>query len=464
MTLFRPLAGLFGLASALLAIETAGSQEEADVEGGDQRARVQVVLDALPETTTADRVHSAAEGPYRVSSMFRSERGLDRSAREALAIVAAVGAASANEGEPFELFLAETPVALREALGDVGGGSSRPIAAVQAFRRGPFPAVAIAPRVHDRTLFLSGLPPTTRRLVAFVAARALQPGGLDLAGEREGGALVLAEGRLRLAAEEALRERGAARSLEEDPYTSFGLLSLRRRLESVGPEQRAAELCRIATPGRPTSTVPWQGGSPLGLEPYGAAVMLLAAVDLPDDAPLLDRGEAALERLDGLRPRWIVEGGAVGAHPFGWHAVATRRRDALVLSAEPVADAPFTMESAFVLLSNDLQVTPQADFVIGDQDGDRLLLACNAKEGLYLFRRAGPTAPYEILAENVDARPQAGQEFEVRLRYDGEVLHVDVGGAALTPVRLGGRSLAGRWGFGAHAGSTALIRSVAWTR
>ncbi|MEM1451565.1 MAG: hypothetical protein AAF957_25370 [Planctomycetota bacterium] len=455
MTTLRPLAGLVALAAALAPIETTQAQQ----------ADVQALLDALPEATDGDRVHSAAVGPCRVSSLFRSERGLDKSAREALEIVEAVRAAYAAsggsvDGGAFELFLAEHPVALRKALPSGGGQRGGPLAAVQAFRRGPFPAVAIAPRVHDRTLFGTGLPPVTRRLVAVTAARALQPGGLDLTGERDELAFVLAEGRVRLIADEALRTAKAARSLEEDPVTSSGLVALRRELAPFAAEERARALVSIATSWRPTNAARWSGATPLGNDHGAAAVRLLAAVDLPGDAPLLDRATAALERLDALRPQWIVEGGAVGGHPYGWQTVATRQRDALALSAEPHDGEPFTLKAAFAVFSNDLQVSPQADIVFGDQDGDRLLLACNAHEGLYLFRRSAAATDYEILAESAGARPPIGKEVEATIRFDGEVLKIEVGGVKMVPVRVAGRTLAGRWGFGAHAGSTAMFRTA----
>ncbi len=139
-------------------------------------------------------------------------------------------------------------------------------------------------------------------------------------------------------------------------------------------------------------------------------------------------------------------------------ATATRASDALVLEASPAISGPFRLDATVVIFANDPKFAGQADLVVGDQAGDRILLAINTQKGIYLFRRAGPGEPYEVLAEVNKFEVPPFKELKVQIDYDGEVLQAQVADVKLPPVRLAERSLDGAAGLGAHAGSTVFFK------
>lgn len=432
-----------------------------------------------PRPITGDeRVHTVTEGAVRSSALWRSERGLERSARQALEILTAVdgaggpGAAelAGTDGPAVELLLAESA----SQLGKQGGRRGERVQWDPDFRGTGTPAVAVVPRMNDRVLFGTGLPPATRRLVALAAARRL--GAESSAQTPEW----LSSGICSLRAQRGLESIGHARAMAMEPWTSSGLLDLRAALSLVGPSvpggsslpggasepagssraaARGAELLRIASRDRWNHEL-YEAERPARESATGAARMLMALEREADGGEELTHAELAgraLSRLDGLRPRWVVEGGAVAGHPNGWMATATRASDALVLEAAPAISGPFRIDATVVIFANDPKFAGQADIVVGDQAGDRILLAINTQKGIFLFRRAGAGEPYEILAEASQFEVPPFRELKVQIDYDGEVLQAQVADVKLTPVRIAERTLDGAAGFGAHAGSTVFF-------
>ena len=137
---------------------------------------------------------------------------------------------------------------------------------------------------------------------------------------------------------------------------------------------------------------------------------------------------------------------------------ATRATDALVLESAPAISGAFRVEASLAIFANDPKFAGQADIVLGDVGGDRLLLAINTREGVYLFRRAAPGDPYVLLADVNQFKVAPFSEIAVQVDYDGEVLEAQVGEVKLPPVRLTDRRLDGAAGFGAHAGSTVFYK------
>ncbi|MEM6672943.1 MAG: hypothetical protein AAF726_08860 [Planctomycetota bacterium] len=431
--------------------------------------------DSPPAVSDDDRVHTAVDGRLRASALWRSERGDDLWARAALAIAGAVDAAVTGAGfavpegaaespGEIELLLAESPNALRKAmlLAPAGFellGKMRPLA-VEAFGVGPTPAVAVAPRIHDRSMFVTGLPPATYRTLALAAAnRLVAPASADDEAVRAG--------RCGIAAHEALMAVDRALPIDQEPFTSAGLVELRRSMGSsrVRGGTRAEGLLRALGEGgfvgfSRTGLEPWAADRPFAASAGDMAAYLIAKVEGPDAAEAGTRVVRAVEMFDELQPRWIVESGAVASHPYGWHAVGPGKNDALILSAESRRDEPFVLRTTFIAVANDQESSAQADFVFGDVDGARVHVALTSGFGLYLYHRAGPDAPYVALADRKKRRILKGQETPVRIEYDGEALRIFVGDLEPFGVRMSGMSLEGRWGFGAHGGSSVLFRDL----
>jgi len=403
-----------------------------------------------------ERSHSVIEGPLRATMLWRSERGLDRSAVQLMEVLRAVdaagtprAAASGPDGELVELLLGQNPA----QLGRQAGRKGSKLLWASDFRGTGSPALAIAPRLNDRVLFGTGLPPATRRIAALSAARRLAPV------PSESVPAWLVEGMASVRAQRGLESIGHARALAVEPWSASGLVELKQHLSAVPQGGRPSELLGLAS-----GPVPDQGlfdpAAPSRQSAAAAARHLLALAHgaaAEGERDLDSLAAAALDRLQGLRPRWVVEGGAVAGHPDGWMVTATQASDALVLEAAPAITGAFRVEATVVIFANDPKFSGQADIVLGDQGGDRLLLAVNTREGVYLFRRAGPGEPYEIVTEVEKFRPPAFSEIPIVIDHDGEVLQVTVGDVKLAPVRLADRSLDGAAGFGAHAGSTVFV-------
>ena len=98
--------------------------------------------------------------------------------------------------------------------------------------------------------------------------------------------------------------------------------------------------------------------------------------------------------------------------------------------------------------------------MLGDRAGDRYLLICNTREGVYLFHRAGPDAAYEAIAEAKEIIPPAGRPVEVKTLWKDHTLVIKVGGVELAGIVLPEDAMAGSYGFGAHAGSTVMFGEV----
>lgn len=420
---------------------------------------------------------------FDVVSLWRSERGLDIYAVQALELCEAVW--SASESTPGStpgsttgreragrstIALAEHPEALRDkhpglpmhtlyAPGLEVGGVVTPV-------------VSVIPRLHDRTHYFVGLPPATRRLVALSAASAAFGERSDQAEmvSKDGAAIGAVprihrwSGRALLAAQRGLEAAGYAEPVEVDPWTSSGIKELQNALglggsrsgqilENLALEDQARALAELAAAPDPSVD------APVSLPPGTAfvasaseAARLMLAICAGDSMK-------AASKLAQIQPKWMVEAGAFGKHPFGWHTSAPRAQDSLLLSADPV-EGDFVLRTEIFLVSSDLKTQPQADIVIGDQDGDRYLVACSSKEGIYLFRRKGHGLAYETLTEAKEAIVPLATRIRVEVRVEGEVLSVTVGGVPLQALRIKDRSLSGKVGFGAHAGGTVLFKPV----
>jgi len=403
---------------------------------------------------------------FDIFSLWRSERGLSVYADQALDICEEVWNAAGVSGE------GRVPIALVEHSRSFREMDPKlPKQTVYTPRLDvngvDMPAICVTPRLHDRTHYFVGLPPATRRLVALSAAAGALGERVTQVSPESGPRRHRWSGGVLLAAQGGLEAAGYAESAAEDPWMSTGILALQTALANLD-----------ATPIQldPSSDAK-------GVSPRGAGLLKLAlaeekdtdtAITLPSGkafcasagevARMLltqcggDSEQAVLE-LSALTPRWTVEAGAFGKHPFGWHTAAPRQHDVLMLSAEPL-EGDFVLRTEIYLISSDLKALPQADIVIGDQDGDRFLIACSHKEGLYLFRRPGRGMEYKALTEAKESVVPLAKRIPVEVRVDGEVLTISVGGVQLQPQRIKNRSLAGRIGIGAHHGSTILFKPV----
>ncbi len=423
--------------------------------------------------TDGEREHTVTDSALRCSALWRSERGLERSARQALEILTAVDAAgtpraaelAGEGGSPIEVLLAESA----GQLGKLGGRRGERVQWDPDFRGTGTPAVAVAPRMNDRVIFGTGLPPATRRLLALAVAGRLAPEPSEETPDW------LLAGASALRAQRGLESIGHAGAMAVEPWTSSGLAELQATLSglerggagasgeagsSKGADERGAQLLQMAS-AAPRSRELFRGEQPFRQSAAGAARMLMALereADGGEDLSLADLAARAASRLADMRPRWVVEGGAVAGSPGGWMATATRASDALVLEASPAISGPFRLDATVVIFANDPKFAGQADLVVGDQAGDRILLAINTQKGIYLFRRAGPGEPYEVLAEVNKFEVPPFKELKVQIDYDGEVLQAQVADVKLPPVRLAERSLDGAAGLGAHAGSTVFFK------
>lgn len=410
--------------------------------------------------------HVAESERARVTTLWRSERALDQYATEGLRIVDAVCAAvPAAEGNPsegkapekrihvgvaencFELRWLEDPTLKKkdvrrrrrqrkagETGEDVGPGAPEQplmIAGMEALDPAG-PVVAVAPKIHDRVMFGTGLPPTTRWTVALQTAFAL--GAVDPLGAAYAGLKDASFG-----ADEALL----------DPFIGSGWMDLKERLLAAGDSQ---DLQSAALSGLSAACVP-----PARLV-FDSTIATEASVELVA-RHVLASGMGPADVL-AAEPQWSIEGGAIGRHPFGWHAVATRRVDALALSTVPRTSESFTLRTTFVALSNDLQVPAQADIVLGDKDGDRYLIICNTKEGVYVFRRPGPGEAYEAVAEKKELIIPPGRPVEILVTWKDGRLLITVGGTQLPVIILPEDAMAGSYGFGAHTGSTVMFTDL----
>ncbi|MGB0332841.1 MAG: hypothetical protein ACPGPE_13615, partial [Planctomycetota bacterium] len=183
-------------------------------------------------------------GPLRATMLWRSERGLDRSAVQLMEILKAVDAAGAPraaakgpDDEPVEVLLGQNPAQLGRHAGRKG---SRLLWASD-FRGTGSPALAIAPRLNDRVLFGTGLPPVTRRVAALSAARRLAP-----VPSRSLPAW-LVEGMSSVRAQRGLESIGHARALAVEPWSASGLLALEQHLAAVPQVDRPSELLGLAS-------------------------------------------------------------------------------------------------------------------------------------------------------------------------------------------------------------------------
>ncbi|MEE2940232.1 MAG: hypothetical protein VX460_07605, partial [Planctomycetota bacterium] len=244
---------------------------------------------------------------------------------------------------------------------------------------------------------------------------------------------------------------GASRRPLEEPWSSTGFLELKRLLEESSDDDALLSTLleeAVVDVSAPTVLPP---GSRHAATAAEAAAML--RWQLPD-ASLAELKRAA----EAMSPRWEVQVGAVATHDFGWCATGSGWNDALMLSAEPVGSERYSISTEFFVLSNNMRYPAQADIAFGGQGEERFLLACNAKEGIYLFRRRKDGSGYDGLSERKDIRVPVGQRLPVRIDVDEDRINVSVGGVALDPVRVADRPLDGVFGIGAHAGSTALFK------
>jgi hypothetical protein len=410
--------------------------------------------------------HVAEGDGARVTTLWRSERGLDRYAKEGLRIAGAVlkGLESRGADAPVvDVSVAESSQALRwledpkakvrdqkarrkrrraaaeaEAAGEEapdGADAEAALESAQQLLVIPAPegaaskgsVVAVVPKIHDRVMYGTGLPPATQWALALETARGAAPEG-DVLGLALGG----------------MQDAGFAHSLEAEPFTSTGLMEYQQQLRAAKLEGAGSEpLASYEFPARRT------------YDPMGAIAAPAGLVARHYEAAGL-----STEQVLDLEPQWFVEAGSVGKHGYGWQAVATRRADALALSVTPLTSEPFTLKTSMVLFSNDLQVPAQADFVFGDVNGERYLLVCNTREGIYFFKRPSRDAAYEPIAEKKEVSIPPGRPVEVEIVWKDHSLVATVGGVELAAIVLPDDAMTGLFGFGCHAGSTVLFSEL----
>ena len=397
----------------------------------------------MPQEVTSqigeETVHAEGE-TFAVRSLWRSERMLDAYAKEGLGICEAVAAAAGTAGRDplLEIGIAPSPRGLRRMLGTAPQHALSVPAA--PFEGRELPAVVAWPLLHDRVLYWVQLPPATRRQLALQAASMVLPGdSTEVVGSR----LVVAQ--------QGLEAVGASRPSEEEPWISTGLFELKRLLGEADDAEALLE--------RLLDEAAVDASAPTVLPPQSrhAATAAQAAAMLWSQLP-----EASLAELqrsaESLVPRWVVQAGAVATHDFGWCATGTGWNDALMLSSEPVESERYSISTEFFVLSNNMRFPAQADIAFGGRGEERFLLVCNSLEGIYLFRRRADGSGYDGLSERKDIRVPVGQRLAIRIDVDEDRINVTVGGVALDPVRVADRPLAGVFGIGAHAGSTALFK------
>lgn len=397
-----------------------------------------VAQEGMPQSEAAS-LH--AEGAtFAVKSLWRSERALDGHAKEGVAICEAVARATGAGARDSRLRigLAGSPRGLRQIM------ETAPPHALSVpgapFEGGELPALVAWPLLHDRVLFLVRLPPATRRQLALQAACMVLPGDpSELAGAR------LA------AAQEGLEAVGASRPALEEPWSSTGFIELQRLLRGVEDgEQTMARLLEEAIVDPSVAAVLPPGSRHAATAAQAAALL---RTQLPE------RSLRDLQRaVEALEPRWEVRSGAIATHEFGWCATGSGWDDALMLSAVPVDSERYSITTEFFVLSNNRRIPAQADVVFGGVGEERFLLACNAVEGIYLFRKRKDGTGYDGLSERKDVRVPVGRRLQVRIDVDDGRINITVGGVSLDPVRVADRPLSGVFGVGAHAGSTALFR------
>ncbi|QDV07074.1 hypothetical protein Poly30_25930 [Planctomycetes bacterium Poly30] len=436
-----------------------------------------VVVPVLVPILLGGPQHVAEGEGARVTALWRSEKALDQYAQEGLRIVQGVMAAVRAESREEEalasasdpvsvlsLGLAESPLDLRwlehpelkaddvkrrrrrrraglddDDDGGEGGseGPGQPLVVPSIPGLDSVGAVvAVAPRIHDRVMFGTGLPPSTRAALALEAARALLAGEGEVPADFLGPAIA------------GLNAAKFGRTLEQEPFASSALADLQNELRGL-PEEGGVRAEHLKSRG--SEVFPKERF----FDPYAPSVAPTSLVARHAAATGMSVNDVL-----ALRPAWVMEAGAVGTHPFGWQTVATRRTDALVLSAEPLSGESFTLTTTVVLFANDMEVAAQADLVLGDRQGDRYLLVCNTREGVYVFHRAGPEAPYEAIAEAKEIVPPAGRPIEVKALWKDQTLVITVGGVEMAGIVLPADAMVGGYGFGAHAGSTVMFSEI----
>ena len=414
-----------------------------------------------PSPAALDDELDAHGDHFDIVSLWRSERGLNHYATQALGIAEAVATALGEDAKGrATIAIAEHPKFLRDS--DPALPKHTIYAPAFAVDGSKVPAISVIPRLHDRTHFYVGLPPVPRRLVALSAASAGLGQRLDQAGPDSGPRLHRWSGKAMLAAQAGLEAAGCAPPMVEDPWLSTGILELQTVLAEFDagpteggdtPSARAKALAELAQAKDPDLD------GPITLPPGKAFCATAGEVARMLMAQSGGDAEKAASNLAGLDPKWTVEAGAFGKHPFGWHTAAPRQHDALMLSAEPMT-GDFVLRTEIFLISSDLKALPQADIVIGDRDGSRFLVACSHKEGIYLFQRQGHGGDYVALTDAKDNHVPIAKRIPVEVRVEGEVLSVTVGGVELQSLRIKDRTLDGRFGIGAHIGSTILFKPV----
>lgn len=432
--------------SLLVACALVAAPASSAVQGGEVDLTAPPRLDQVPTELHAKGAH------FEVRSLWRSERGLGLYAHDALRVCEAAALEGLARGDgtawpegapPLVVGVTGSPKGLREMVEEAPPQPLYLPAVVDGERT--LPAVAVWPRIHDRTLFGVGLPAPTRRQVALVAGDAVA-GRMGRSGAaRVAEALHLSQ--------VALETTGGAWGVADDPWTSGGLVALRERLAEVRDAgEQTVLLAALASAAVPRTGAPstLQAG-----EAYQATAEEMAALLL-----LRAGGDAgvALEELQRLAPRWRVVAGAFGRHPYGWQTSAPARHDTSMLSAAPTVGDAYVLETEFFALSGDLRTPPQADVLFGERDGDLFLLACNSVEGIYLFRRTEPGGPWQAVAERKDAKVPVGERIAVRVEVEDGVINARVGGVELPSVQVGDRPLGGCYGLGAHQGSTVLFK------
>jgi hypothetical protein len=263
---------------------------------------------------------------------------------------------------------------------------------------------------------------------AAAAARLLVGVGLLAPGAVDGGAL----GLLREAARPgALLVGQVAEPVKDEPPTGAPAPDAVASEGSLDPARRAAFRALVhagaAWPAKWEEVTPGTATWPALLGPVDPA--------LGGDAPVVDPG--------GL-VQWSLP-----------------RVDALALATEPLAGAHYVIAGTFEPLPLDGAAASQADIAFADQgDGDRILCVFNTREGTWVLKRNRETGEYSPIVGDESLRPAAGQVNTFELRVEFDTIVVALNGRPMSAGRASGLDLAGRYGIGAHSGSTVIWRGV----
>jgi hypothetical protein len=464
---------------------------------------------------------AATAAPFTVRCRWRSEKSGDAHARELARVLAAVAAAAADAGLTLSadvqltLDVYDGPRELERATAALTKPDVvRTSGAVRETARGAV-HLALRPRIADRMHARFGTSPFLLRRASHEGARLL----VDTWLRGEGLALDAADAWAaecvaRALAEEGLRSAARSVAAPDEVATSHGLVLLARALAGgaeplellTAAEEResghgeaygAADAARLAVGVGLLAPGAVDGGA-LGLLRGAARPGALLAEPVNDEpsegatardavaseGSLDPARRAALRELVRAAAAWPAKweevtpgtatwpallgpvdpalgGDAPVVDPGGLVQWSLPRVDALALATEPLAGAHYVITGTFEPLPLDGTTASQADIAFADQGGgDRILCVFNTREGTWVLKRDPATGEYTPIVGDESLRPAAGQVNTFELRVEFDTIVVALNGRPMSAGRASGLDLAGRYGVGAHSGSTVIWRGV----